>query len=117
MPTISELMEGKKPGEIRVTGLSEYDAVYWFRPYYRIEGCWHGPDIQVPHYSWKDDDTWQLYTEPKPKVVRWLWALSRDNSGTFDGIFLDTEYMSEEEEALKPGIRMKLPFSQMEFEE
>jgi hypothetical protein len=72
MSTIDELMEGKKPGEIKVTKLG-WNKENYFRPFFRDEqGEWHGLD-ELEHKDTSDgydlNDNWSLWVEPKPKVV------------------------------------------------
>ena len=75
MPTISELVaqHSKIPGDIRVWDTKDKE---WMRPYWDLqvgsETDWIGPTSTKPY-----GDQWgntardyQLYTEPKPKVMR-----------------------------------------------
>ncbi len=69
MSTISELMAGKKPGEIKVNQIGWANG-HFFRPYYVSEGHWYGLDDSQCSMSFRHkEDNWQLYTEPKAKVV------------------------------------------------
>lgn len=66
MPTIDELMQGKAPGEIKVTR-KDWD---WFQPFYRSEEYDTGAWWYGVRKSGKSDcfvaksDSWQLWQEP-----------------------------------------------------
>lgn len=91
MATIDELMQGKKPGEIKVTHKEGiFSAGYFFIPYFRSNyiqfrsaATWYGLiDNSKPWDFPADLDLWKLYEEPKPEVklvkyYRWYW---RDRS-------------------------------------
>jgi hypothetical protein len=68
MATIAQLMEGKKPGEIKLR-LSSWPPTSFFSPFYiTVDEIWHG--LMKDGYScwYRNIDTnWELYTEPKPK--------------------------------------------------
>ena len=70
MSTIDELMEGKKPGEIKISS-----GDYTFIPYCKTRGGnWGGLTENKDHKFYSEDDTsWRLYTEPKKMIKRWLW--------------------------------------------
>jgi len=68
--TIDELMEGKAPGEIKITNTS-WSTHVWFRPYFKSRK-WHGLDQTSD--AWEaagisyGGSTWKLYEEPKKKM-------------------------------------------------
>lgn len=81
MPTISDLVRehSKVPGDIRVRRQSNDDRNWrndqWFRPYFPHDEYWCGKvDEALPCSFLNDSDrgesgaSWQLYTEPKPKL-------------------------------------------------
>ena len=86
MATITQLMEGKVPGSVKV----RKEGVLWgagayFVPYFcSNSGTWFG--LRQDGYQSDSDDAptdgWELYTEPKPKrmVPTYLWAV-RDLHG------------------------------------
>jgi len=78
MATISELMEGKKPGEIKVRNL--YGDI--FIPYFKSDVLWHGLNGYIGKATnFLDSRTsWQIYTEPKPKVKRAQYLVEVDYS-------------------------------------
>lgn len=64
MATISQLMEGKVPGEIKVQG-AEYTGCWYFTPYFRANGLWYGTNQNGELDKWRDDNlNWEIYTEP-----------------------------------------------------
>lgn len=109
MPTIDELMEGKKPGEIKVI----YD-VYIFTPHYRMNNRWYGfypdDDKEFMKCECATQDIWELYTEPKKKVKRWLWCSNK-------GEDVSNCFMTEDERGDPDTHTTKILFSEMEFEE
>jgi hypothetical protein len=56
---------------------------------------------------------WSLYTEPKPKVKRWLWA-EENEAGVSPRYRIAGIY--SEEEAKHKSFLVKLLFSEQEFE-
>ena len=77
MPTITELMQGKAPGEIRIM-LSSWSNSQWFRPFFVTrKQDWYGitqDDIATGH-SAMSSSGWQLYTDPPKTVTMWKWAM------------------------------------------
>ncbi len=73
MPTIAELVKehSKVPGDIRIR-LPIWDTYNAFRPFYLSVSGWHGLREHDSSWCYPEcmDDGWQLYTEPKPKVMR-----------------------------------------------
>lgn len=66
---ISELMAGKKPGEIKIRG-SNWHTDRWFQPYYLAHDVWYGIIYNGISNCFSDDQiNWIIYTEPKAKVV------------------------------------------------
>ncbi len=116
MATIDELMEGKVPGSVRVTHYG-WDNNKYFTPYFKSQNKWYGLSHLNTKDSWVDDSaSWQLYTGPKKKVVRWLWAYKNL------GIWYCYEFYSEEEavKAAKENperTMFKVELSRTEFEE
>ncbi len=118
MATITELMTGKQPGEIRVTCCG-FDKGSWFQPYFQNKhGDWFGLCSESWGVSYSQNymtNGWQLYTEPKAKVVRWLWA----NLDDVDGWEQDKWFMNETEAQTYYGEMSyrKCPWSATEFDE
>lgn len=119
MATIRELVEthSKVPGDIKITHFEFNDG--WVRPFFIGREsigcvCWIGLDeVGDSVYLPLDEDSlYRLYTEPKAKVKRWLWAV-HDR----DGIYVDTEFMSESEVAKSDREKIKLEWSMQEFDE
>ena len=83
MATISELMEGGRPGEVRITCRGEVNPHWWFEPYFEVGGMWYGktPEKTVAAYA---NGGWEIYTEPKKKVkwVEYLVTPTNPASGT-----------------------------------
>lgn len=93
MATIDELMEGKKPGEIKVRRRSWSEEVY-FTPYFKEADVWYGLRNSY-HDFWSGDvDEYEIYREPKPKVRRYLWAFKSLNDKQW---MLETTFATEEE--------------------
>ena len=77
MATISELMAGKKPGEIKVRVFNLIPGS-WFKPYYAAEGKWHGTMDNGDSDCFEDSiENWEIYTEPKKKVVWYEYAKTK----------------------------------------
>ena len=125
MATIDELMKGKKPGEIKVSS-GEYlgdDNGFYFIPFFKIDYVWHGqvigPEhIRADYFKGHENDTWYLYTEPKKKVKRWMWAYQ--SSTNRHNWFVDSIYYTEDEFKSRMGKKYnykKLCYSEMEFED
>jgi hypothetical protein len=69
--------------------------------------------------TWPYDENWQLYKEPKKKVVKWLWAIETSSSGD-KGWHTHRIFMTDiEAKAWNTGDNpiQKLEFSRQEFEE
>lgn len=69
---ISELMEGKMPGSVKIRHKAWSPGVFFY-PHFTINNYWYGTDLAVLQQWHVDDDRFELYQEPKKKVVRWLW--------------------------------------------
>ncbi len=68
MSTIDELMQGKQPGEIKITS----DRVYpnYFTPYFKdSRDIWHALDNKENKHIQLGQDLWHLWQEPKKKRV------------------------------------------------
>ena len=95
MSTIDFLMEGKKPGEIKVcyfgdaeTRVGHWPSHMFFVPYFKDQ-VWYGLDEKHNVQQYKTDQDWSLYQEPKKKVTKWLCA---DHAGKIiDGMLSDDE--------------------------
>lgn len=113
MSTIDELMAGKKPGEIKIRraewGLAQRT---WFKPMYKINNCWIGPSSGSEcDRFFNDCDDWEIYREPKKKVVRWLWA---NGMGEITSQLYDENERERAEFTL--GFTIKLEWSRSEFD-
>lgn len=81
MPTISDLMEGKVPGSVRVRH-TDWSFSHYFTPYYELGGNWYGPEYFLDKIQGLREvagvlynkEGYQLYVEPKPKKKMCLWA-------------------------------------------
>ena len=118
MATISELVakHSKVPGDIRVTHSqwSELPA-HNFTPYFCDRFNWYGlqndDEVTGDMSRWNIlDDDWELYTEPKPKVKRWLWADK-------DGCTTRKMYTEKELVEVSKSWTIKLAWSETEFPE
>jgi hypothetical protein len=113
MATISDLMKGKAPGEIKVTW-DGWTKNAWFQPFYCFESRWYGPADDTPHYHAEaNSGGWSLYQEPKKPVTRWLWATKNPNGEWF----VPNGFFSEEEFYRPKAKYIKLPWSVAEFPE
>lgn len=118
MATIDQLMEGKKPGEIKICTSKHPMRDGYFVPYYNIRGLWYGIfhaldnriDNEI-HNSEDEGDYWQLYTQPKKKVKRWLWVYANNKK------VLNNLMTFEEATNRVPDGIQKLLWSETEFEE
>jgi hypothetical protein len=81
MPTISELVDkhSKVPGDIRVHDPECEDDWQPYRPFMKDrQEDWHCLDVDGSHQEMNaESDCWQLYTEPKPKVMRAQYLVYR----------------------------------------
>ena len=106
MSTIDKLMEGKKPGEVKIRRLS-WECGY-FQPFYKIDDSWHGLRINGSRtYSTaclSPTLDWELYQESSKKVKKWLWV---DVKG----------YMTEEEACQRSGNLKALKGTEIDAEE
>lgn len=70
MATIDELMEGRKPGEIKIISPDVVDESY-FVPFFRDQaGLWNGLDAKGrSRYYNNHRKNWEIYTEQKPKKI------------------------------------------------
>jgi hypothetical protein len=119
MATISELVakHSKVPGDIKVRRQCRGPSD-WFRPYFPIgDEWWRGQSFITPDARVSSEfNDWQLYTEPKPKIKRWLWAdpvIGTHCTPRMSGHFYT------EDEALNMDLKnwIKLEWSMQEFEE
>lgn len=113
LKTIDELMHGKQPGEVYIYqpgwGCREYIV-----PYFRDKhDKWHCLCDESDSFSFRGDVvTWKIWTPPKKKVTRWLWAYNFYNAWK-----IDKEYMTEAEAKRQFKDPKRLDFSATEFEE
>jgi len=97
MARISELMQGKKPGEIKIRCDSRAG---YFQPYFVTKnGVYVGLDEcgDICSYSYRPgevDNSWQLYTEPKPKVIYYEFLSIPIDEG-IKSTFARVEYYKE----------------------
>jgi hypothetical protein len=128
MATLNKLMEGRKPGEIKVCKDLFYASRY-FVPYFLTrDGLWYGMDSEgtpEAHLGLNMSSTaagWHLYTAPKPKVKRALHVIV-----PLDGKnqpWLYSNYCKDEDEVqerLKVSLTMfkfiRLPETERDFDE
>lgn len=124
MPTISELVKqhSKVPGDIRVYD-KEHPVDGWFRPYYLSDdtGDWRGISSVSGDDIYDNYRDYELYTEPKPKVKRWLWARNEQIIEDQSRWITHQRFMTEEESKeffigeQRPLVRLE--WSMQEFEE
>ncbi len=121
--TIDQLMDGKTPGEIKLTKKSWHSAVC-FQPYFKDKdnGFWHGTDQSGCHCKHNDqDDTWTLYKEPRNKVAKYLWAAPINEFKTTYSIGVDAysqkpAFFSDNQITDRPDW-IRLDWSKIEVEE
>jgi len=89
MSSISDLMKGKKPGEIKVRAKG-WPTARWFRPFYSAGGCWYGPGFvsDDESYGYSGDD-WELFAKPVKMEYRWMWS---NINGTLNSKLSATPY-------------------------
>lgn len=125
LSTIDELMEGKKPGEIKIRQIG-WDSKKWFQPFFATSGEWTGilnNESGTPYRSvWYGDEAlWQLWSEPKKKVKRWQWAVwfkdlaAPKSSSTFFTSEEEARAAIVDESNIK--IMQRLDFTEQEFDE
>jgi len=116
---ITELTkDGKRPDEFRVRAV-DHKPGYWFRPYFKANGRWHGVDDSGSYWwSGLDDDTFELYTEPKPKVKRAQYLLAYPGVNPFitDQLYID-EKQVRDQMAKNLIICERLTETEREFDE
>lgn len=120
MATISQLMEGKVPGSVKVR-LSVWTAGEFFTPYFydSASGFWFGTSNAGNHEQWTDSTSaWTLYSEPKRKVAMYLWAVKTDDE---DGTHQSFSYYPSEDalREVNPSITwcQRLDYTKIEVEE
>jgi hypothetical protein len=118
MATISELMEGKVPGSVKVRR-EGWDEGCYFVPHFLADSCWHGVN-QAGNYDdfYFNWDDWTLYTEPKRKTVMYLWAMCQLG---YTIPFQTTDYYTTEEAVRDAFIDVvwcqRLDYTRIEVEE
>lgn len=121
MATLKELIGPEDDPKGRKFYKQNWEAGKWFKPILKDSyGLWCGFS-NIEHdgcFDEEHDSTWQEciehkpYIENKPKVMRWLWAVSMDNkywSAT-------TIFYSDEEMAKYSSGAVKLEWTRTEFE-
>lgn len=96
MSTIDELMQGKKPGEIKIAR-AYWDSTSWFAPYFKDRGnYWHGL-LQGDHNFVANEalSDWHLYAQPKPKRILYEWIYRDAGSWIVRDTLLDDDEMAE----------------------
>ena len=80
MATLNQLMEGRRPGEIKVCKLSLGGGSYFIPYFQNVYGRWHGlrEDGTNEDYA-ANNNLWEIYTEPKPKVKRAQYIINRSH--------------------------------------
>jgi hypothetical protein len=115
--TIDELMEGQKPGTIKITRESWENGKY-FVPYFKDdENFWWGLTADG-NTDWQSASTkrWITYAPPKKKVKMWQWLI-KDAEG-----YHPTEryYTAEDIEPLRESTILEviqhLPHTEIEVE-
>lgn len=122
MATIDELMQGKQPGEIKITHAEWKDLPScFFKPFFKDKyQIWFGlgeDDEGEDAYSNRDD--WYLWQEPRKKIKRWLWV-SKSGHDNLWSLICGLRFFSEEElksEYNRWRLLKKLEWSETEFEE
>lgn len=116
MPIISQLMEGRNPGEIKV-----YSGAHRFIPYFESYGMWHGLDACGNPTAFLDSCTsWKIYTEPKPKVKRAQYLLMfLDDPRPFvtGRLFVDDKDVCDAYDIKKYRVLERLLETEREFDE
>jgi len=98
MNTLDELMEGKKPGEVKVQD-EWWDPSMWFKPYFKTGNKWYGLEqngCSTAHTA--NNNRWSLYSEPKPKITLYETLVP-----AADGYL--TKYYPEKRENIRGAIR------------
>lgn len=111
--TISELMEGKRPGEIKIASPHLKQTV-WFQPYFTDKNKhWHGISYLGDSQRWEGHIAdWQIYVEPKKKKIMYQYAFKRQNgSWEVDPYFMDADAYDENNDWTK-----RLDYTATEFE-
>lgn len=114
MATLDDLMEGKKPGEIKVS-IRGIENSYWFRPYFKDRnGRWFGPGSDGNSNFFGATYDASIFEEPKPKkkITLYQWLVKEP-----DGDYLVTAHSTCERKAF-PGDRViaRLDDSKLEIE-
>lgn len=118
MATISELMNGKTPGEIVIKHPSYF--IFKFTPHYCHDDKWfglatdtHGNTYSTSYYKGSVD--WEIYQEPVLLVKKHLYAYSyKEEEDIIRSSFL---YYSEAEAALKFGTILYSFYKKLEYTE
>lgn len=119
MATISQLMEGKVPGSVKVRRSGWYADEYFVPYFIDQEGDWRGTiEGGGATYMTDERDDWTLYTEPKRKVAMYLWAIQHEEGGT---VWQTSAYYATDAHLRKenPNASMiqRLDYTKIEVEE
>jgi hypothetical protein len=115
MPSLDELMSGKVPGSVKVRK-EKWPMKDWFIPYFRVSGFWHGlsEDEKATAYE-GGDNTWQIYTAPKPKKTVYEWMYIPNGKSTWQ-IFRELLTETEAEYELQSCVEMRKTGRSFEIE-
>lgn len=118
MATISQLMQSRVPGEIRIQLKGWDDGSYFIPQFKDAFGTWHGTTPGGRYLGYRDaySPDWELYTEPKKMVARYQWAVV-----TYGVLYSTTLYFASEEDLRKEvsGVEwcQRLDYTKIEVEE
>ena len=93
---ISELMEGKEPGSVKIT-CRGWGAYVYVRPFFKDnKGAWHCSDEYNISYRFEDwSERFSLYQEPAKTKTVYEWMIKEDRGE----IWYVSDYLRTEEEA------------------
>lgn len=101
MAKISDLMEGKAPGSVKICH-STYSSFEWFRPYYKDSNDnWHGLLEDDRTLTTTIVDDWHLWSPPKKKKTLYQWAIKQDGHDNWSV----SKFYYEGDGQLKEGYR------------
>jgi hypothetical protein len=109
--TIDELMEGKQPGEIKITQ-DDFVDIY-FQPYYKVGMCWYGKlgsGVRLGEGFFDTYIYWRLYEEPK--LIRYKYAVLKRK----DWVETTKFYTDDEASLFVSDSRIKLEYTRTEFD-
>ena len=113
--TIDELMEGQKPGTIKITRESWENGKY-FVPYFKDdENFWWGLTTDG-NTDWQSASTkrWVTYSPPKRKVKMWQWLVgSAEFCNSSSGFYVSKK---NAESATGSNVIQRLDYTEIEVE-